>query len=316
MPDISVIVPIYNVEKQLKRCIESLINQKKNNIEIILVNDGSTDNSGEIAKQYAKKYSDKIVYYDKENGGLSDARNFGIKKANGKYISFVDSDDYIDLNLYKDLEKYIKEDYDLVKFKIIRVDENCNKIDENNNPVFYDKTGEEAFDILYKQDKMTDVAWAYIYKKDFFINNKFMYSKGMYHEDFGLTSLIILKAKKVASTDIIGYYYVQTSKSITRGNPKTLYDRNMNLLKHYDNMLKIIQGYDISKKSIQNIKIYYTNSIILSVNNLKDQQQKKEYIKEIKKRKIIKNIKARNVKQLVKKILLCIDIRIYLKLRK
>ena len=81
-------------------------------------------------------------------------------------------------------------------------------------------------------------------------------------------------------------------------------------------MLKIIQGYDISKKSIQNIKIYYTNSIILSVNNLKDQQQKKEYIKEIKKRKIIKNIKARNVKQLVKKILLCIDIRIYLKLRK
>ena len=170
MPDISVIVPIYNVEKQLKRCIESLINQKKNNIEIILVNDGSTDNSGEIAKQYAKKYSDKIVYYDKENGGLSDARNFGIKKANGKYISFVDSDDYIDLNLYKDLEKYIKEDYDLVKFKIIRVDENCNKIDENNNPVFYDKTGEEAFDILYKQDKMTDVAWAYIYKKDFFIN--------------------------------------------------------------------------------------------------------------------------------------------------
>ena len=115
---------------------------------------------------------------------------------------------------------------------------------------------------------MTDVAWAYLYKREFFINNKFEYSKGLYHEDFGLTSLIILKAKKVASTDVEGYYYVQTQNSITRGNEKNAYKRNIDLLKHYDNMIEKINEYNISKKSKENIKIYYTNSILLAINNL------------------------------------------------
>lgn len=315
MLDVSVIVPIYNVENELSRCIDSLIKQKNNNIEIILVNDGSTDNSGKIAKEYAKKYKDKIIYYEKENGGLSDARNFGVQKAKGKYLAFVDSDDYIDLNLLKDLKEYMNQDYDLVKFKITRVDEECNKIDENKSPIFKNKTGEEAFDILYKEDKMTDVAWSYLYKADFFVKNKFMYQKGRYHEDFGLTSLIILKAKKVASTNINGYYYVQTKKSITRGNPEIIYRRNMDLLRHYDNMLEEIKKYDISKKSIENIKIYYTNAILLAIDNLPDEKQKQEYIKEIKKRKMTKNIKIRNVKQLLKKIVLTMDIKMYLKMR-
>ena len=100
MAEISVIVPIYNVEKQLNRCIESLLKQKIQQIQIILVNDGSTDNSGKIAKEYAKKFPDKILYLEKENGGLSDARNYGIKHATGEYLAFVDSDDYISTFLY------------------------------------------------------------------------------------------------------------------------------------------------------------------------------------------------------------------------
>lgn len=314
MVKISVIVPIYNVEKQLNRCIESLLRQKIQQIQIILVNDGSTDNSGKIAQEYAKKFPDKILYLEKENGGLSDARNYGIEHATGEYLTFVDSDDYISDNLYEDLEKYLEQDYDMIKFKIEKVDENGNKILENYTPVFADKTGEEAFEILYKSDELTEVAWGYVYKRKMWIENNFKFAKGMFHEDFGLIPLVILKANKVASTNIMGYYYVQTSSSITRGKPETIYKRAEDLLKHYDNMIETIKGYNISNESRENIKIYYTNCILLNVNNL-DKKDKNKYIKEIKKRKMTENIKARNFKQLLKKIILRINIKLYLKIR-
>lgn len=314
MAEISVIVPIYNVEKQLNRCIESLLKQKIQQIQIILVNDGSTDNSGKIAKEYAKKFPDKILYLEKENGGLSDARNYGIKHATGEYLAFVDSDDYISDNLYTDLEKYLKQDYDMIKFKIEKVDESGNKISENYTPIFTDKTGEEAFEILYKNDKLTEVAWGYIYRRKMWVENKFEFAKGMFHEDFGLIPLVLLKANKVASVNVMGYYYVQTSSSITRGNIETIYKRAKDLLKHYDNMIETIKNYNISDKSRENIKIYYTNCILLNINNL-NEKDKNEYIKEIKKRKMIKNIKARNFKQLLKKIILRINIKLYLKIR-
>ena len=316
MPKVSVIVPIYNVEKYLEKCLDSLVNQTLEDIEIILVNDGSTDNSGEIAKKYANKYKDKIIYLEKENGGLSDARNYGLEYVKGDYISFVDSDDYISKNLYSELVKYMDEDYDMIKFKILTVDLKNNKIIENKTEKFENKTGEEAFDILYKTDKMTEVAWGYLYKASFWKENNFKYSINMYHEDFGLTPLVILKAKKVASTNILGYYYVQSDKSITRNSDenkklKMSYD----LLKFYDNMVKKIEKYDISKKSKENIKIYYTNCILLEIKNISSKIERQKYIKEIKKRKMIKNIKVRNFKQLIKRIILGININLYLKVQ-
>ena len=316
MPKVSVIVPIYNVEKYLEKCLDSLVNQTLEDIEIILVNDGSTDNSGEIAKKYANKYKDKIIYLEKENGGLSDARNYGLEYVKGDYISFVDSDDYISKNLYSELVKYTDEDYDMIKFKILTVDLKNNKIIENKTEKFENKTGEEAFDILYKTDKMTEVAWGYLYKASFWKENNFKYSINMYHEDFGLTPLVILKAKKVASTNILGYYYVQSDKSITRNSDenkklKMSYD----LLKFYDNMIKEIENYNISKKSKEDIKIYYTNCILLEIKNISNKVEKQKYIKEIKKRKMIKNIKVRNFKQLIKRIILGININLYLKVQ-
>ena len=95
MIDVSVIVPVYNVEKYLDKCLDSIVNQTFNNYEIIIINDGAPDNSEAIIKKYLKKYPQKIKYYKKENGGLSDARNMGILKSSGKYLMFVDSDDYI-----------------------------------------------------------------------------------------------------------------------------------------------------------------------------------------------------------------------------
>lgn len=317
MTKVSVIVPIYNVEKYLEKCLDSLVNQTLKDIEIILVNDGSTDNSGQIAKEYVSKYKEKIVYLEKQNGGLSDARNYGLEYAKGDYISFVDSDDYISKNLYSELVRYMEEDYDMVKFGILTVDLKNNKMIENKSKQFENKTGEEAFDILYKTDKMTEVAWGYLYKASFWKENNFKFTKDMYHEDFGLIPLVILKAKKVASTNILGYYYVQSDKSITRNSDeKKKLKMSYDLLKFYDNMIKEIENYDISKKTKENIKIYYTNCILLEVKNISNEAERQKYIKEIKKRKMIKNIKVRNFKQLVKRVLLNININTYLKIQK
>ena len=104
MPKISVIVPVFNTGKYIKKCLNSILSQKNVDYEIIVVNDGSTDNSDEIIKDYVNQHQEKVKYYTKQNGGLSDARNYGITKASGDYLCFVDSDDYIDENLFANLE--------------------------------------------------------------------------------------------------------------------------------------------------------------------------------------------------------------------
>ena len=100
----SIIVPVYNVEKYLGKCLNSLVNQKNDNYEIIIVNDGSTDNSQKIIDVYEKKYPKLIKSFEKENGGLSSARNYGIDNSNGKYLLFVDSDDYVSDNYLEVLD--------------------------------------------------------------------------------------------------------------------------------------------------------------------------------------------------------------------
>ena len=112
MYKISVIVPVYNTEKYIKKCLDSLVNQTMKNIEIIVVNDGSNDHSEEIIKDYENKYPEMVKYYKKENGGLPSARNYGLEKAKGEYIAFVDSDDYIDKELFSKLDEYIDKNID------------------------------------------------------------------------------------------------------------------------------------------------------------------------------------------------------------
>ena len=314
MPKVSVIVPVYNVENTIGKCLDSIVNQTLKDIEIIVVNDGSKDKSQDIIDEYAKKYSN-IKSYIKENGGLSDARNYGLEKASGDYICFVDSDDYIDTSLFEKLEKYISKQIDMIKYKMVKVDENYKEIEKIDGPTFDEIMGEDAFNILYSTDIMLQPAWLYLYKKSFLDENNFKYPVRKYHEDFATTVLLMVKAKSIVSTDIYGYYYYQSNKSITRGNDKekTL-KRAMDMLEHYTAMEEEIKNIDLAKKTKENIKIYYTNNIILKVEELEG-EDRKLYIKEIKRRKMLKNIKARNLKQLLKKLLLNININWYLKLR-
>lgn len=183
-----------------------------------------------------------------------------------------------------------------------------------SGPVFSKCSGEEAYKILCVSDKFMDPACIYLYRRKYFVENNFQY-KLRYHEDFGLTSLVIVNAKTFVSTNCYGYNYLQTDNSLTRDND---YNKNKlrakDMIAHYDYMIKNIEKYNIEKETKEFVKRYYTNSVILKTQTLNEQDQK-EYIKEIKQRKMYKNIKANNIKQLIKRILLAIDVKLYLKMR-
>ena len=306
---ISVIITAYNAEKTIEKCLNSILDTKYNDYEIILVNDGSTDNTDKIIELFA---SDKIKYYKKENTGVADSRNFGIDKAKGDYITFVDSDDYVSSNYFENIDKYINEGIDIIKRKAIIVKDN--KEEKIKGATFNVTTGEDAFNKLCFTDKYLDTLWSYIIKKSLFIDNNLYFEKGRFHEDFGLLPLLILKAKKMVSLDDYVYYYVQTDNSIMREkNINKTIKKAKDALYHYDNILNTIKKYNLSEITKENVRIYLTNAILLKVKELNGKEQK-WYIKELKNRKIYKNIKVRNIKQLIKKILLFLNIKLYLKL--
>ncbi len=314
MKKLSIIIPVYNTEKHLKKCFDSIINQNNSEIEVVVINDGSTDNSEVIIKEYTEQYKDVFKYYKKDNSGVADTRNFGIEKATGEYIMFLDSDDYIDKKLYDNIKKYIDEDIELIKYKMQRVDEN-DKILEIVPGATFDKiTGEEGFNKLYGTDVLLDSPCVYIIKKDIFVRNNLKFKVGTEHEDFGLIPFVIVLAKSMVSTNFYGYYYVQSQGSLMRNeNYKKTIKRVYDALGHYDNAKEYSQKINISKLTHDNIMIYYTNAVILKARDLKEEERKK-YLEELKKRKVFKNIKARNLKQMIKKIMLMIDINLYLKL--
>ena len=311
MNKISVIVPVFNASKTIKKCIESILNQTSPVFEIVLVNDGSTDNSEQVIKKYKEKY-DNIKYYSKENSGVANTRNYGIEKATGDYILFIDSDDYIEQDLIEKCSKYIEQGIELIKFKLKRVNEKGDTIETVDGPTFEKVTGEEAFNTLYYQDVLLDSPCVYIIKKDLFKNNKF---KGTYHEDFGLIPLIVVKAKTVVSLPDYFYNYVQVENSITRNEDYNKTIKKMEqVLFQYDNMIKTIEKLKIAKKTKENIRIYYTNAIIMKLKELKTEDRKK-FVKELKKRKMFNNLKIRNLKQLIKRLILHVNVNLYLKMR-
>ena len=313
---LSIIIPVFNAENTLKRCLDSVLQQKDDELEIVVINDGSKDLSDEIMQEYKLSYPEIISYYKKQNTGVADTRNYGIAKAKGKYIMFLDSDDYIDIDLYSIIKQYIEKNIELIKFKLQRVDENNNIIEKVTGPIFEKTTGEEGFKYLYASDVLLDSPCVYVMKKDIFIRNKLLFNVGTEHEDFGLIPFVIVLARSMISIDFYGYQYVQSNGSITRNNDynktkKKAYDA----LKQYDEALIKIEKYNINKNTADYLKIYYTNAILLKTETLEDKDQK-QYINEIKKRRMIKNIKSSNIKQLLRKIILLLSIKQYLKFRK
>lgn len=315
MCKLSVIIPIYNAGDNLKRCLESILIQNLEDVEILAINDGSTDNSEEIIKEYIEQNPEKITYYEKENTGVADTRNFGISKAKGKYILFVDSDDYIKQGLLEELKKYIEKDIDIIKFKLERVNEQGDILEKVDGAVFDEIDGQAAFNMLCFNDVLLDSPCIYIFKKELFEENDLKFKVNTEHEDFGLIPLVILKAKSVISISTYGYCYLQTDDSITRNEDysKTLKKFN-DVLLHYDNMLDFTERENLTETTIKNLKTYYTNAIILKLKELK-KGDLEIYIQKISKRNMIDNIQVNNMKQLIKKLILKMNIGLYLKLK-
>ena len=209
---ISIIIPIYKVENLLERCVDSILRQTYDNIEILLVDDGSPDRCGEICDQYAIKDS-RIKAIHKKNGGLSDARNAGIDVAKGEYITFIDSDDWVS-------EKYVKTLYDLLVSKSADISV-CNFI----------RTEKEEIESSYEQNELYEfnniealtnlcgdfyqqltVSWCKLYKTELFADIRF--PVGKIHEDEFTTYKLLYKAKKIALTNEILLYYWQRPDSI------------------------------------------------------------------------------------------------------
>ena len=214
MAEISVIVPVYNVENYLKKCLDTIVNQTFKDIEIICVNDGSTDKSRKILEEYKNKDS-RVIIVDKQNGGLSSARNAGLKVATGKYISFIDSDDWVDLAMLEKLYKNITSlNTDISICAVHLFDEQEQKLNDKE-PYFNLNYFDTSFDgkvFSYKETKdfLMDVcvmAWNKLYRKSFLDEYKAEFPEGLIFEDGPFFFSIFFKTQRVSIVRDFLYYY-------------------------------------------------------------------------------------------------------------
>lgn len=230
MDKISVVIPIYNVEKYLRRCIDSVISQTYQNIEIILVDDGSPDRCGEICDQYLTM-DKRVVVVHQENRGLSEARNSGITKATGNYIAFVDSDDYVDKNMLEILHNNIvKYNADISCCGHMDVYEGRNiDIPTNTKEMIRVYNTEQAMETFLYTKEIDVVAWNKLYKMELFDGIRYM--PGKLFEDHFTTYKILDRAGRIVNTNLLLYYYCKRSTSI---GGSSFTDRNYELKEALD----------------------------------------------------------------------------------
>lgn len=208
---ISIIIPVYNAEKYLQKCLDSILEQTYQNLEIIIVNDGSTDNSGQICQEYEKKDS-RIIYIEKENGGVSDTRNTGLDRMTGSYVTFVDSDDWVEPNYVKFLyEKLIEHQADIVVGNYTRFNESNSVFYFHTSADYYEKVydNKSILDCLYDSKELLNsaliVAWGKIYKKEIIANFRFPIDRIGEDALFNLKAL--LDSEKVVYVNKSAYIY-------------------------------------------------------------------------------------------------------------
>lgn len=241
MIKVSIIVPVYNVETYIRKCLESLINQTLQEIEIIVVNDGSKDHSEDIVKDCMQKAPEKIKYYTKENGGLSSARNFGISKATGKYIGFVDGDDYVEKEMYEVMYNKAKETQaDLVE---------CNFYWE------YPKKKKADLGKHYKgvREMLLDarvMACNKLYRREDIINSEVTFPLGLQYEDVEFFYKFIIHTEKVSFVKEPLYHYVQRKESIANSQTEKTKDI-FTVLQHVLDYYKENHLYDTYKEELE-----------------------------------------------------------------
>lgn len=258
MNKISIIVPVYNVEKYIKRCVDSLLEQTYSDIEIILVDDGAKDNSGSLCDDLAKN-DDRIKVFHKENGGLSSARNYGIEKATGDYVCFVDSDDYVSPDYCrKMIEVSQSENADIVVCNYIRFSgERCTEsIDSTDAYQVFNRV--DALKNLYALDgERYTLAWNKLYKRSVIADIR--YPESLINEDEFTTYKFLLNADKIVTMDDVLYFYFKNDNSITT-NAKYL--ENLDVFKALEERRGILEKRSDMSEVLKLHDKTYLNRII------------------------------------------------------
>ncbi len=250
MPKVSVIVPIYNVENYIEKCLETLVNQTLEDIEIILVNDGSKDNSEVIAKRFLKNYPEKIVYLEKENGGLSDARNYGIPYAKGEYVAFLDSDDYVEKDMYEKMYTLAKkENSDMVQ---------CNFYWE-----YIEEQKRKLGDLEEYQNKKEMIvkgrveAWNKLIRREVLENPDIRFPKGLRYEDVEFTYKLVPFINKVSFIKEPFVHYVQRGNSISNSQN----ERTGEIFDILDNVIKFYKEKNIYEEYKNELEYIYVKTL-------------------------------------------------------
>lgn len=250
---VTIIVPIYKVENYLNRCVDSILNQTYKNLEIVLVNDGSPDKCGEICDQYAKKDS-RVKVIHKKNGGLSDARNAGLEISTGKFVSFIDSDDWVHTNFIETLYIMLNETKSDISC--------CNFIKTDNEQIYINDTKKEIFEFSNVEalEQLYDklyiqmvVAWGKLYKKSLFKNINF--PVGRIHEDEFTTHKLFYKSSKIVYTSEKLLYYWQREDSIM-GSGFNLKHR-MDALDAFDHRAQFLKQVGLNELSSKAFRVLF-----------------------------------------------------------
>lgn len=310
MPKVSIIVPVYNVEKYIEKCLVSLVNQTLQEIEILIVNDGTKDNSMSIVKKFAVKYPNKIIILEKQNGGLSDARNYAIPYAKGEYIAFLDSDDYVEEDTYEQMYKIAqKENSDMVECDFYWEYKTKTK---NDIGVIYNNKKEMI-------EKVRVVAWNKLIKKEILDKNKIIFPVGYRYEDVEFTYKLIPYLDKVSFLKKPCIHYIQREGSISNvqnEGTKEIYS----VLEHVVDFYREKGIYEQYKEELEYIYIrFLLCSSLLRMTKIPQKQVRKKILTEnwtklnkiypnwkknkiLKERKSIKNLYIRSVNKITYKI--------------
>ena len=268
MTDISVIIPVYNGEKYIKKCLDSVLNQSKKELEIIIVNDGSSDKTEEIIKEYKDK---RIKYFKNTNHGIGYSRNFGIEKSKSKYITFLDSDDYMDKDECKLLyEKTINDDLDICICDFYKVYDNS--LEEVNLGNFKNSSLKDNPDIITENLN----PWGKLYNRKMLIDNNIRFVEDLKYEDAPFVIEAFCNAKKIGKINKYLHYYVIHNNSETTVRDEKCFD----ILKIVDKIRNYTKNKEYLKDKIDKLTVRILTNYTIQQRNQKDKKIAMKFINE------------------------------------